>query len=161
MKKVIIGVSIALLALGATGCKKEKKTRAAAAGAAEALSQLEVQAQLNNTAATDPNTALTCTYILVQGTSINKAEIKTSGKCDFAALKGQAAAAGTLSAAAASQIVSAIAADSSLPASAKSKWDCKAYNIRTNVRQVGAQDCKDGKGVNDATAKLISSALGL
>lgn len=161
MKKIIIGVSIVLLAFGATACHKERKVRSAGAGSAEVLSQIEVQAQSNDAAAADPNTALTCTYVLVQGTSVSKAEVKTAGKCDFASLRNQVAAAGNISDAAAAQIISAIAADASLPGSVKSKWDCKAYNVRSNVRSVGAQDCKDGKGVSDATAKAISAALGL
>lgn len=167
MKKVIIGLSVAMLALGAFGCSKDKetKTAVAAAPASENVKQIEVKYQLNDTAATDPSTALTCRYVLVQdnaGTlNITKAEVKTSGKCDWNDLKGKAAAAGTLSSAAASQIVSIIAADTTLPASAKDKWDCAALNIKTNVRKVGAQSCQDGKGVADAVAKQIVSALGI
>lgn len=168
MKKVIIGLSVAMLALGAFGCSKdnkETKTAVAAAPASENLKQLEVKYQLNDTAATDPSTALTCRYVLVQDNAgalnITKAEVKTSGKCDWNDLKGKAAGAGTLSAAAASQIVSVIAADSTLPASAKDKWDCASVNIKTNVRKVGALSCKDGKGTNDAVAKQVISALGI
>ena len=161
MKKVIIGLSIALLAFGAMGCKKEKKVKTATAAAAEQIMSLEVMAQTNDPAAADPNTALTCKYISVAGSSMSVGEIKTSGSCDWNAVKGAAAASGALNSAAAAKIVSAISSDSSLPANVKDKWDCKAINITTNLRQVGAQDCLDGSGVNDATAKAISAALGL
>lgn len=167
MKKVIIGLSVAMLALGAFGCSKEKetKTAVAAAPASENIKQIEVKYQLNDTAATDPSTALNCRYVLIQDNAgslnISKAEVKTSGKCDWNDLKGKAAGAGTLSAASASQIVSIISADTTLPASAKDKWDCAAINIKTNVRKVGAQSCKDGKGVSDAVAKQVVAALGM
>ncbi len=158
MKKVIIGLSIAILALGAMGCNKQKKAKAAAAGAAEVLQQLEAQYQMNDASAADPNQALTCKYVLIQGTSVSKAEVKTSGSCNWSDLKSKAAA-GAANGNVAAQLVSVVAADPSLPASAKDKWDCTAYNIKTNVRSVGAQDCKDGSGVNDATGKAITAAL--
>ena len=164
MKKVIIGITIALLAVGAAGCSKEKKVKAAAPDAAEQLVSIEVQSQMNDGSASDPSTALTCKYAIVQnngGTlNVSKAELKTSGKCDFAALKGQASAAGSISSNAVAQVMAAVSADN-LPASVKAKWDCTAYNIKTNVRKAGAQDCKDGQGINDATAKAIAAALGL
>ncbi|MBQ9394883.1 MAG: hypothetical protein IJU23_05130 [Proteobacteria bacterium] len=161
MKKVIIGLSIALLAFGAMGCKKEKKVQAASAGASEQILSLEVMAQLNDPAASDASAALTCKYVSVSGSSMSVGEVKTSGSCDWSAVKSSAAASGSLNSAAAAKIVSIISADSSLPANVKDKWDCKAINITTNLRQVGAQDCADGSGVSDATAKSISAALGL
>ena len=119
---------------------------------------------MNDANASDPSTALTCKYALVQnngGTyNVSKAELKTSGKCDFAALKSQASAAGTVSSNAIAQVMAAISADNA-PASAKAKWDCIAYNVKSNVRKAGVQDCKDGGGQNDATAKAITAALGL
>ena len=167
MKKVIIGLSIALLALGTMGCHKERQSRnvtaenaASAPVVAESIVKIEVKAQKQDPAA-PADTALTCKYVLVSGTSISAAETKTSGKCDFNALAGQAAAAGSLSADAAAKIISIISADSSMPNSAKSKWDCKAINVQTNARKVGAQDCADGQGVNDATGKALAGVLGL
>lgn len=167
MKKAIIGLSVALLALGAFGCSKdnESKTAAAAAPSSENLKQLEVKAQLNDTAATDPTTALKCTYVLIQDNNgalnISKAEAKTSGKCDWNDLKGKAAGAGALAAASASQIISIVSADPSLPASAKDRWDCAAINLKTNVRKVGVQSCKENNGAGDAIAKQIMAALGM
>lgn len=161
MKKVIVGLSVALLVLGAMGCSKEKKVKSAAAstGASEQILSIEVKAQLNDPAATDPNTALSCKYVLVSNNNKSVGEAKTSGSCKWNEITP--ASAGALNAAAAAKVISIISADTSLPANVKEKWDCKAINIKTTVRQVGAQDCKDGSGVGDATAKALSAALGL
>lgn len=166
MKKVIIGLSIALLALGTFGCHKERKNgnvtaanAAEAPVAAETITTIEAMIQKQDPAAADPATALTCKYVLVSGSSMSVAEVKTAGKCNFNELKGQAAAAGSFTNGA--QVLSIISSDSTLPASAKAKWDCKAINVVTNHRKVGAQDCANGQGVNDATGKALANALGI
>ena len=164
MKKVIIGLSIALLAFGAVGCKKDKKeTTTAAAPAAEELQQIEAKYQRQDTSA-PAGSDLTCKFILVQGSggsyTMSKAELKTSGQCNWADLQGKAATAGAISAAQAAQIVAGVAAGG-LPASAKDKWNCTAYNIATNGRRVGVQDCEDGSGAGQNLGKTISTILGL
>ncbi len=168
MKKVILGLSIALLAFGAMGCHKERAnanvTAANAASAPvveEVLQKVEVKISMNDTQATDPNTALTCKYVLISGNSISVAEEKTSGKCNFNTLAGNAQASGSLSADAAAKIIAVLQADTTMPASVKQKWDCKAINVQTNARKGGAQDCLDGQGVNDASGKALAGILGL
>ena len=164
MKKVIIGLSIALLAFGAMGCKKDKKeTNTAAAPAAEELQQLEAKYQRQDSSA-PAGADLTCKFVLVQGSggsyTMSKAEVKTSGQCNWADLQGKAATAGAVSAAQAAQILSSISA-SGLPGTAKDKWNCTAYNVVTNGRRVGVQDCADGSGAGQNVAATITSTLGL
>ena len=164
MKKALIGLTIALLAIGAAGCNKDKKESktAAAAPAAESIVQIEANYQRDDPAAADPNTALTCKYLLVSGSEIRQAEIKTSGKCYFDSLKSSAAGAGSLAADKAAAILSAINSDGSLPASARDKRGCTAINIRTSTKRVvGVQDCPDGSGVGAVVARSVASALGL
>ncbi len=170
MKKILIALTVATLAMTSFACNKDKKEAATAAApapqsAAEVLEQLEANYQRNDANATDPSAALTCKVIVVSGSngnySVQKAEQKTSGSCDFAALKGSLAAAGSLSAASADSIVSAISANPNLPASAKAKWDCTSLNIKTNIRKVGVQDCLDGSGNGAAEAAAVARALGL
>ena len=170
MKKVLLGLSLAALVVCSFGCSKKSSSNSdasatAAAGAAETLSSIEVKHQRFTQNATDPSTALRCVYITGtnNGTTVElkKAEVKTSGQCNWAELQGKAAGAAPLSADAAARIVSAVASDSSLPAVAKDKWDCTAINVRTNVRKAGAQDCADGSGAGNAIAKTMASTLGL
>ena len=164
MKKVIIGLSIALLAFGAMGCKKDKKeTKTAAAPASEELQQLEAKYQRQDSNA-PAGSDLTCKYVLIQGAggsyTMSKAEVKTSGQCNWADLQGKAATAGAISAAQAAQVVAG-AAGGGLPASVKDKWNCTAYNVVTNARRVGAQDCADGSGTGQNMGASISGILGL
>lgn len=163
MKKVIIGLSVALLAFGAMGCSKDKDTKSAA-NSVETLAQIEVKSAIHDAKAADPTQALTCKYVLVSGAngvySVSKAELKTSGSCNFADLQGKAAAAGSLDAAKAAQVVAAVA-DSSLPSAAKDAFGCTVYNIKTNARKVGIQDCTNGQGVGNAAAKSVTAILGL
>ena len=147
------------------GCNKDKKesNTAAAAPAAEQLKQVEAKYQSQ-----DPNAAansdLTCKYVLVKGSNgsytISKAEVKTSGECNWSDLQGKAAAAGTISDAQASQIVSAVVSGGPVPEQSP-KWNCVSYKIKTSSRTVGAQDCKDGSGAGQGVGSTISSILGL
>ena len=165
MKKVLIGLTIAMLSLGAAGCNKDKPKVAAAPVSEEALLQVEASYQRDDPNAQDPSQALTCKYINVTGSngaySVSKAEIKTSGRCDFDALKGSASSAGALAADKAAQIVSLIQSDDSLSASARDKRGCTAINVRTTTRKAGAQDCVDGSGKGNNVAKGIAAVLGL
>ena len=165
MKKVIIGLSIALLAFGAMGCKKDKKesNTAAAAPASEELQQIEAKYQRQDSSA-PAGSDLTCKYILVQGAggsyTVSKAEVKTSGQCNWADLQGKAATSGAITAAQAAQVVAGAAAGG-LPASVKDKWNCTSYNVVTNARRVGAQDCQDGSGAGQSMGSSITGILGL
>ena len=166
MKKAIIGLTIALLAVGAAGCNKDKKTKAASAPAAvETLEYVDATFQRDDPNAQDPSTALTCKYIRVEGSNgaytVSKAEIKTSGRCDFNALKGSAASAGVLSADNAAAIVSAIVSDKSLPATVGDKRGCTAFNMKTSTRKAAAQDCPDGSGKGAEVARSVAAILGL
>ena len=166
MKKILIALTVAALAMTSFACSKDKKesetaATAAAPAAAETITTIEANYQRNDASASDPSTALTCKVVLVNGDAILTAEQKTSGSCDFAALKGSAAAAGSLSADAASSIISTLAADPNLPASAKDKWDCTSINVKTSIRTVGVQDCADGSGNGNAAAQSIAKSLGL
>ena len=173
MKKILIALTVAALAMTSFACNKDKKetntavveASAAPQSAAEVLQQVEANYQRNDGNATDPATALTCKVVVISGSngsySIQKAEQKTSGSCDFAALKGSLAAAGSLSAAQADSIVNTLAANPNLPASAKDKWDCTSLNIKTNIRKAGVQDCADGTGNGAAEAAAIAKVLGL
>lgn len=163
MKKVIIGLSVALLAFGAMGCSKDKKPKAAAGPASEELQQLEAKYQRQDGSA-PAGSDLTCKYVVIQGAggsyTMSRAEVKTTGQCNWADLQGKAATAGAISAAQAAQIVSSIAA-ADAPANVKDKWNCTSYNIVTNGRRGGVQDCADGSGNGQAVGATITSIIGL
>lgn len=166
MKKIFLGVSIAALVVCSFGCsKKSVKPVTGAAPVAEVLQSVELSYQRNDATAKDPNTALHCVYVYAENNgsqmSVSKTDMRTSGKCDFAAMKSRAAKAAPVSEAVMNQIVAAVAADNTMNASARDKWDCTAVNVRTTVRQAGGQDCADGKGVANATAKKIASLFNL
>lgn len=169
MKKVLLGLSIASLVFCAFGCSKKSETSTAAtaaAPAAEVMKSIEVKYQMNDATAADPNAALHCVYISGTGmgdgsVTLVKADVKTSGQCKWNELSGKAASAGMLSADVTSKIVNQLSATSGMPAIAKDKWDCAAINVKTNVRMVGVQSCKNGSGAGDAVAKTIAGMLGL
>ena len=163
MKKVIVGLTIAMLAIGAAGCSKDKKSNTPSGApdvASESLKSVEVKYQRDDPSASDPSTALTCKYMYVSGSSIKKAELKTSGRCDFEALKANATDAGSLSSDTAAQII-AIATSENAPGSAREKRGCTAINVKTSLpRSVGVQDCVDNSGNNDSMAKELARVLG-
>ena len=163
MKKVLVGLSVALLALGTFGCSKDKDSKSAA-DAGEVLRQVEVFSSINDARAADPNTALTCTYALISESngaySISKAEVKTSGSCNFDDVKSKAVAAGSLDSGKAAQIVSVIGPVNMI-SQAQPSFNCRAYNIKTSMQAGGVSDCVNGNGSNDAVAKSITAILGL
>ncbi len=165
MKKAFLGLTVAALVVCSFGCSKKSETTTAAAPAADAVNTIEVKYQRNDKAAADPNTALRCVYLTAQnngGTlAVSKAEVKTSGSCNWTDLQGKAASAGVISADAAAQIMSLVSSDSTLPANVRDKWDCTAINIKTNIRKVGAQDCADNNGVANGIGRSIANVLGL
>ena len=167
MKKVIVGLTIALLAVGAAGCNKDKKSTpvTAPSAAEEVLASVEANYQRDDPNASDPSTALTCKYLSVVSEGgvykVKKAEIKTSGRCDFPSLKNSASDAGVLASDKAAAIVNAATSDSTLPASARDKRGCTAINVRTTGRKIGVQDCSENNGNGDSVAKAIAAQLGL
>lgn len=167
MKKIIVGLTIALLAVGAAGCNKDKKAKpvTAPAAAEEVLASVEANYQRDDPNASDPSTALTCKYLGVVSEGgvykVKKAEIKTSGRCDFPSLKSSASDAGVLASDKAAAIVSIINSDNTLPASARDKRGCTAINIRTTGHKVGVQDCSTNDGNGDSIAKSVAAQLGL
>ena len=162
MKKVIIGLGVALLAFGAMGCSKEK-AKAVTAAAGEELQQLEAKYQRQDPAA-PAGSDLTCKYVFIQGAggsyTMSKAEVKTSGQCNWSDLQGKAASAGAISGAQAAQITASIAAGG-VPDSVKDKYNCTSYNIITSGHRGGVQDCKDGSGTAQGVGSTISAILGL
>lgn len=169
MKKAFLGLSIVALVCCSFGCNKDKKAEptaaAAASGSSEVVNTIEAKLQRNDASATDPNTALRCVYVKVQNNggslAISKAEVKTSGSCNWADLQGKAASAGMMPADASTQIVNMIASDVTLPATVRDKWDCTSINITTNARRVGVQDCADNTGIANDMGKTIAGMLGL
>ena len=168
MKKVFLGLSIAAWVCCSFGCNEDKKgseSASAASGSSEVVNTIEAKYQRNDASASDPNTALHCVYVKVQNNggalSLSKAEVKTSGSCNWADLQGKAASAGMMSADASAQIVNMVASDTTLPANVREKWDCTAINITTNVRRVGVQDCLDNNGIANGMGKSIAGMLGL
>jgi len=171
MKKVVVVLFAVAVAFGTMACSKDKKKASAPTGPAEeTLQQLEALYQLNDPASRDPRSALTCRYVLITnngGTLERKeASLKTSGQCDFDALKGKVSGAGSLSLDKASQILNIIKSTAGLGANAKARFDCVAYNIKTSVRMVGLQDCniKNASAAvsgKDASAREITQLLGL
>ena len=163
MKKVIIGLGVALLAFGAMGCSKDKKPKAVAGPAGEELQQLEAKYQRQDPSA--PNGSdLTCKYISIQGAggsyTMSRAEVKTTGQCNWGDLQSKAATAGAISASQAAQIVASIAAANPAP-SVNDKWNCTTYNVVSNARRGGVQDCADGSGNGQAVGTTITQILGL
>ena len=167
MKKIIVGLTIALLAVGAAGCNKDKKAKTVTApSAAEAvLISVDANYQRDDPNAADPSTALTCKYLGVVSEGgaykVKKAEIKTSGRCDFNSLKNSASDAGVLASDKAAAIVNVVVSDNTLPASARDKRGCTAINVRTTNRKIGVQDCSENDGNGDSAAKAIAAQLGL
>lgn len=168
MKKIVIALC-AFAAIGAISCSKDKK-EAAAPDAQESVQQIEAYWQLNDNHAADPSTALHCRYVLIQnngGMLVRKqADVKTSGQCAWNDIKGRAADAGAVSADIGAQITSIAMNNIDLAASAQPAWDCAAYNIKTQVRAVGVQDCTIGKrgdavSGHAAIARQITNLLGL
>lgn len=165
MKKVFLGLSIAALVMCSVGCSKKSESKTASAGSAEVVNTIEAKYQRNDASATDPSTALRCVLVVANNNggalSVSKAEVKTSGSCNWGDLQGKLANTGSMSADAAAQIVSMVASDTTLPANVRDKWDCTAINISTNARRVGMQDCANGSGIANSMAKSVASLLGL